>query len=307
MKKNNKLKIIIVFLLLIFLSGCARPLRDENKKVVKYEKTGQNLTANILCRPTNNEVIGLYEEKGIKIETLVECSDFKINTGGYEGLWTSFFVKPLAFIILKIGMLVKNYGLALIILGILLRLVINPITKKSTIQSENLKKAKPELDAIERKYKGKNDQESTMKKTQEVLMIYKKYEINPLTGCLFAIVQLPLLFAFLEAINRVPAIFEEKLLTIQLGTTTRIGLFKHGNILYGILLVLMILATYYTFNINMSSTNEEQVAQKKITLIFMVVSLTLISLGLPSAISLYWVTSNAFTIVQNLLIKRRAT
>ena len=204
-------------------------------------------------------------------------------------------------------MLVKNYGLALIILGILLRLVINPITKKSTIQSENLKKAKPELDAIERKYKGKNDQESMMKKTQEVLMIYKKYEINPLTGCLFAIVQLPLLFAFLEAINRVPAIFEEKLLTIQLGTTTRIGLFKHGNILYGILLVLMILATYYTFNINMSSTNEEQVAQKKITLIFMVVSLTLISLGLPSAISLYWVTSNAFTIVQNLLIKRRAT
>ena len=151
MKKNNKLKIIIVFLLLIFLSGCARPLRDENKKVVKYEKTGQNLTANILCRPTNNEVIGLYEEKGIKIETLVECSDFKINTGGYEGLWTSFFVKPLAFIILKIGMLV-NCGLALIILGILLRLVINPITKIN-YSVWKFKKAKPELDAIEENIK----------------------------------------------------------------------------------------------------------------------------------------------------------
>ena len=61
MKKLSKIsKIIIMIVLLFSLTGCTKILKDENKKVVQNEETGQNLTENILCRPTNEKVINLY-------------------------------------------------------------------------------------------------------------------------------------------------------------------------------------------------------------------------------------------------------
>ena len=83
-----------------------------------------------------------------------------------------------------------------------------PLTRKSAMQSENLKLAQPELDKLEKKYKNRQDQESMMQKSQEMLLIYKKYQINPMAGCLYAFIQLPLFLAFYEALNRLPLIFE---------------------------------------------------------------------------------------------------
>ena len=65
------------------------------------------------------------------------------------------------------------------------------LTKKTAMQSENMKLAQPELTKLEKKYKNRNDQESLMMKNQEMLGIYKKYNINPMSGCLFAFIQIP--------------------------------------------------------------------------------------------------------------------
>lgn len=303
---TNKTKMLLLLIFLLFsLTSCTQTMKDKSGKIVKYEITGQTLTANILCKPTNQEVVQIYLDNGFKIDNLVSCNNFKITTGGYEGLWTSIFVKPLAFAILKIGQLVKNYGLGLVLSAILIRFLINPITKKTTMQSENMKKAKPELDKIEKKYKNTQDKDAVMQKTQEIMLIYKKYGINPMSGCLLAFIQLPLLIAFLEAINRIPAIFESQLLTIKMGTTIRVGLLEQGNILYGILLGLVLCTTYYSFKMTNVQTKSEQLDQAKMTLIFLIVFIGFASLGLPSAMSLYWTTSSAFTIAQNRLIKRR--
>ena len=94
-----------------------------------------------------------------------------------------------------------------------------PLTKKTAMQSENLKKAQSDIDRINKKYENKQDQQSQMQKSQELMLIYKKYDINPLSNCLFAFIQIPLLFAFIEAINRTPAIFEGKFLGLHLGIT----------------------------------------------------------------------------------------
>ena len=61
-----------------------------------------------------------------------------------------------------------------------------PLTTKTLRQSENLKKAQPEIDRINRKYENKNDQDSMMQKSQETLMVYKKYNINPLYICIYS-------------------------------------------------------------------------------------------------------------------------
>ena len=103
MKKKNKLKIITIIMLLLLTTGCAKTLTDENNKAVKNEVTQQTLTKNILCQPTDEETIKAYEKNGVKLDKLPKCEDFKITSGKYEGLWTSFLVKPLSFILIKIG------------------------------------------------------------------------------------------------------------------------------------------------------------------------------------------------------------
>ena len=302
MKKNKK--VLIILLAILFLAtGCTKTLKDSNKKVVTNPETGQSLTQNILCQPENKETIKVYEENEVNIKKLPKCSKFKINSGGYEGLWNSIFVKPLAFVILQFNNIVKSAGLALIITSLLIRLIAYPLTKKTAMQSEILKEAQPELNRLEKKYEGKTDQESIMKKNQEMMMIYKKYNINPISGCLFALIQLPLFIAFLEAINRVPALFEDTFLGLQLGTTPQVGLFTHGNLLYLLVIILVGVTTYFSFRMNKTTQQEGTNPMKNMTNI-MTVMIIFMGIFMTSALCIYWITTNLFTILQNILVKR---
>lgn len=301
-KKKNKFKIILILTLLLVTTGCTTTLTDKNKKPVKNEVTGQNLTKNIICQPTNKDTIKTYEKNGIDIKKLPKCENFKINSGKYEGLWTGLFVKPLAFILITLGIKVKNYAVSLIIISLLIRLIAFPITKKTAIQSELIKKAQPELDRLQKKYKDKQDQESMMKQNQEMLMIYKKYNINPMAGCLFSMLQLPLFIAFFEAVQRTPAIFEGKFLGLQLGTTPSIGIMSGNWYAYLILVILIALSTYYSFKLN--ATGNMSAPNMQMMPLMMTVMIVFTAILMPSALGIYWVTSNAFTIVQNILIKR---
>ena len=302
--KNKKIKvIIIIFLLLISMTGCTKQLTDSNNKAVKNETTGQTLTKNILCKPTNKETIKIYENNKVNLKKLPECKDFKVTSGKYEGLWTSIFVKPLAFVLLKLGMIVKNYGISVIIISILIRLIAFPLTKKAALQSEVMKKAQPELNKIQKKYADKKDQESMMKQNQEIMAIYKKYGINPMAGCLFAFIQLPIFVAFFEAVQRTPVIFEDKFLGLQLGTTPAVGVTTATLYSYIILMIIIAVTTFLSFKMN-SMGNMDDPSMKMMP-IMMSGMIIITAVFMPTGLGIYWVTSNIFTIIQNTLLKRR--
>ena len=307
MKKNNKIKIFLLAILVMLSTGCTKYVKDGNKSVV-YEATGQTLTANILCKPVTEDLYNIYKENEDKLtnklDELPDCNNFSVTDIKYVSLWESFFVKPLAWIILKVGELVKNYGVAVILISVLIRAIMIPLTKKSMAQTENLKKAQPEINRLEKKYANKTDNESLMAKSQETMMIYKKYNINPVSGCLTSFIQLPIFFAFLEAINRVPAIFEGTLFNMNLGMTPMTG-FAHGNYIYIILLLLIIGSTYVTFKFSMQSAGStEAERQMKMMSTFMIIMISFASLSLPTAQALYWVVNNVFAIIQNLIVKK---
>lgn len=302
--KSKRNKLLIVLLLLVLLTtGCTKTLKGADKKAVTNPETGQSLTENILCQPENKETIKVYEENGVDVSKLPKCSEFKVTSGGYEGLWDSLFVKPLAFIILLFSKYVNSAALALIITSIMIRLVAYPVTRKTAMQSELLKKAQPELEKLEKKYANKTDQESIMRKSQEMTMIYKKYNINPISGCVYAFLQLPLFIAFLEAINRVPALFEESFLRLQLGTTPSVGLLSQGNWIYILLILLVGLTTYFSFSLNKTTAQTENDPMKNMTTI-MTIMIIVMGFFMPAALCIYWITTNLFTVVQNLLVKR---
>ena len=300
--KKNKLKILIILILLLVTTGCTTTLTDDDNRAVRNENTGQNLTENIICQPTDKENIKLYEENGVKVDELPTCEEFTPASGKYEGLWTSIFVKPLSFILLWAGRLVGNYAISLIIISIIIRLITFPLTKKTALQSEMMKKAQPELEKIQRKYKDKQDQESMMKQSQELMMAYKKYNISPMSGCLFAMLQFPILIAFFEAIQRTPAIFEDKFLGLQLGTTPSVGITSDTFIAYLILMLFIAGTTFYSLRMNLSNSNVDP--SMKMMPIMMSVIIIITALFMPSALGIYWVTSNLLTIIQNIVVKR---
>lgn len=301
--KNFKKIGLLLLLVMLLTTGCTKTLKGSDKKAVTNPETGQSLTENILCQPENKKTIEAYKNNGINLGQYPKCSEFKITSGGYEGLWNSIFVKPLAFIILLFNKYVGSAGLALIITSTIIRLAAYPITKKTAMQSELLKKAKPDLDSLEKKYANKTDQESIRKKSQEMTMIYKKYNINPISGCIYGVIQLPLFIAFLEAINRVPALFEETFIGLQLGTTPSVGLLSHGNYLYLILILLVGATTYFSFSLNKTSAQSGNDPMKNMTTI-MTVMIIVMGFFMPAALCIYWITTNLFTIIQNLIVRR---
>ena len=361
MKKNN-FKIILVLLLVFLLTGCAKTLTNDDKKVVKYtseevcesctcdnikneydtlsekedkteeeelnllqlekdlntckddctnscnlakkNETGQNLVSNILCKPTDSSINIIYKKYGVDIESLPSCSEYKAFSS-YEGLWISIFVRPLAWALINLGILLNNTGFSLVIISILIRVLLMPLTKGSAMQSENLKKAQPEIDRINKKYENKNTQEAQSAKAQETMLVYKKYGINPLSSCLFALIQIPLLFAFIEAINRTPAIFEGKFLGLRLGLTPWTAI-KSGSWWYIIIVLVLAGVTYLSLNLNKtagapgSDTEKQMNMMNKIMLIF----ITYASFTLSTAICIYWISSSLFTVFQNLVVKK---
>ena len=304
-KVKNFKKIVIMLFLVLSLTGCTTILKDKDGKAVQNKTTGQNLTKNILCQPSETETIKLYKQNKVDIDKLPKCSEMKVLSGNYEGIWTTIFVKPLAWVIIQIGELLKNYGLAIIVTTLLIRLITMPFTKKAALQSENLKKAQPELERLEKKYKDKTDQNSMLLKNQEMLGIYKKYEINPMSSCLFSMLQIPLFFAFYEAMNRLPSIFESNFIGFQLGTTPVTGL-SQGNYIYILIIVLVILTSYFSFKLNSgSSMSEDQAKQMKMMTNFMTIFIGIAALTLSAGIAIYWIINSSFTILQNLLVKRR--
>ena len=309
MKKS--IKILLIVLNIFLLTGCTKQLVGDDKKVVKYEETGKALTENIVCRPTNKNVIKLYEENGVEIDNLPKCTEFK-PLSEYEGLWTTIFVKPLAWLLINVGVILSKIGLskglangfAIILSCLAIRLIMYPLTRKTAMQSEKMNSVKPEIDKLEKKYKDKNDEASQKMKAQEMMAIYQKNKINPVSSCLLSFVQIPLLFAYLESINRTPVIFENKFLGLEMGTTISHGIMSGRWYIYVLFLLIILGTTYLSFK----KTLKDQTAmatQMKGTIYFMLAMIVFASFSLPVALGLYWISSSIFTIFQNKMVERK--
>ena len=72
-----------------------------------------------------------YVAKILDIDSLPKCKDISVVQGGYETLWTSVFVKPLAWVIVNIGKIINSYGLSIILVTILIKLILFPFTNNS--------------------------------------------------------------------------------------------------------------------------------------------------------------------------------
>ena len=114
-----------------------------------------------------------------------------------------FLMEGIFLVLDKIG--IPNIGLAIILFTIIINLLMMPLTIKQQKFSKLNAKMQPELQAIQKKYKGKNDNNSVMAMNEETQAVYAKYGVSPTGSCVQLLIQMPILFALYRVIYAMPA------------------------------------------------------------------------------------------------------
>ena len=214
-------------------------------------------------------------------------------TAESEGIWNSYFVYPLSWLIVKFAELIQspawNYRVSIILVTILIRIILLPLMIKQMKSTKAMKEIQPQIQALKEKYSSK-DQKTQQKLNQETMLLFQKNNINPMAGCLPILIQMPILIAFYHAIMRTSEISQHTFLWFDLGARDP----------YFILPVLAALGTFVQQKIVMRGQPDNP--QMKIMLYVMPIMILVFAVSLPSALSLYWVVGNIFSIVQSIFI-----
>lgn len=214
--------------------------------------------------------------------------DVPITADNKSGFWENYFVYPLSWLITEVAVYFNNnYGLSIIIVTILIRIVILPLMIKQTKSSKAMQALQPEMTKLREKYSAK-DQKTQQKLQQETMKLFQEHQVNPLAGCLPIFIQMPILFAFYHAIIRTGEIKYHTFLWFDLGA---------ADPLY--ILPLVAGATTYIQQKMMMITDNPQM---KALLYIMPVMIIAFAAFFPSALALYWVVGNIFMIVQTYFI-----
>lgn len=199
------------------------------------------------------------------------------------GIWDRYLVIPLSDLLDWFQSLLGNYGWSILIVTFLVRLVIFPLSWKQQKNSLAMQELQPKLMKLRKKY-----EKDPQKLQIETMKVFQENNVNPMAGCLPMLVQLPILIAFYQAIIRNEHIAQSTFLYMELGKPDP----------FFILPLLAAVTTY--IQLVVTGVGENQ--QMKLMLWVMPIMIFALAFGFPSALSLYWVYGNIFTIIQYLLI-----
>lgn len=204
------------------------------------------------------------------------------------GFWDGFVLYNFSRLILWISNLFNSYGMGIIGFTFLVRIILLPISIYQAKSTRKMQELSPELQALQEKYPGR-DPESMEKLQEEQSRLYKKHGINPFSGILPLLIQMPILIALYQSIVRTPELTTGSFLWFELGE-------PDPYFILPILAALLMLANTYL----MQMAQPKQAATQ-VTMWTMPILILLITISLPSAIALYFVASNAFSVLQTLV------
>lgn len=207
--------------------------------------------------------------------------------------------RPLGALLKLIFDLTNNYGLSIILFTIIVKLLTIPLTLKQTRSVREINAIQPELKRLQEKYK--NDKEQLNIK---ILELYKKHNISPFGGCLPLLIQIPILVGLFAAL-REPAkyVFESEAVYKIIDTSFLwlSDLAMPDPYLWG--LPLLAGLTTYLSSVTIS-TGAPADQNQKIMTYFMPIMIFWWGIKFPAGLTLYWIISNAFQTVQQLIIRR---
>lgn len=177
----------------------------------------------------------------------------------------------------------NSYGLAILLLTIIVRTLILPLTLKQYRSSKAMQKLQPQMAEIKKKYK-----DNPQKQQEETMKLFQTHGVNPLAGCLPLIVQMPIFIALYNAIYWNKDIRTHEFLGLMLGEPSP-----------WYFLPLLAAATTFIQSKMMQKQQTQAMPGMSMILTIFPVLIFVMSMSFPAALPLYWVFSNLYTIVQN--------
>lgn len=212
-----------------------------------------------------------------------------------DGIFHKYLVEPFASLIHGVATLFNdNFGIAIIVITLLIRLILMPLMLKQYKTQQNMKEKmdvlKPEMDAIQKKIKATKDQKEQQKLQQEMMGLYRKHGVNPLNmGCLPILLQMPILMGFYYAIRGSEEIATHSFLWFNLGHSD-IWITAAAGIVY-----------YIQFKVSQSNMPVQQQQQMKFMGLLSPIMIVFVSLNAPAALPLYWTVGGIFLTLQTML------
>lgn len=189
----------------------------------------------------------------------------------------------------------KSFGVAIIILTLIIKIIFYPFTKKSFKSMKQMQQLQPKVAAIRERYK--DDQQKIQ---QEMMALYKREKVNPLGGCLPMLIQLPIFFSLFRTLSSAYELIHAKFLWIDsLSAPDRFYMLSWGGTEVPINILPLVMGITMFVQQKMSTADPQQ--QKM--MMFMPVLFTFMLYNLPSGLVLYWTLSNVISIVQQRMIK----
>jgi len=197
----------------------------------------------------------------------------------------------------------QNFGLSIILLTLMIKLVTFPLNNKQIQSSKKMQEVQPEMKKIQQKYK--NDKQ---KQNEEVMKFMQKNKVNPMAGCLPLLVQMPILISLFHLLRTAAdeggyyiAEIEPYLIPsfefLDLLYRNPFNLLSEGAVEYAFLPVLAGITTFLYQKMMMTDPSQ------KMLFIMMPAMLFFISFTLPAGVVLYWNVNNVFSIGQHFLLK----
>lgn len=237
----------------------------------------------------------------ILIVFLTGCTTNEPSDASSSGFFENYFIDPFSLLIKYVASLLgNNFGLSIIVITLLIRLVIMPFMlkqmKSSKEMQEKMKIIKPEIDTIKEKYKGNKDTNAKVQMQQEMKQLYQKHQFNPISsmGCLPMIIQFPILIGFYYAIRNTPEIASHSFLWFNLGNADLI------------LTIIAIVVYFVQFKVTQIGMEPKQKKQMAILGLLSPIMIGLVSFSAPAALPLYWTVGGLFLIVQTFISKKIA-
>lgn len=200
-----------------------------------------------------------------------------------------------------------SYGIIILMLTLVFKILLFPVTYKNYISSAKMKVIKPEMDALNEKFKDKDP----VQKQQAMMDLYRKTGVNPLAGCLPLLLQMPILFALFRFFPASIELRQEAFLWAEdLSTYDSVLNLSFAIPFYGdhvsLFAILMAISTlfYSLMNMQVSSMSGPQAAQMKIMMYLMPFMMLFFFNSTSSGLSYYYFAANMISIGQQWIIKR---
>ncbi len=213
------------------------------------------------------------------------------------GMWR-WLCYPLVWVLNFFNNLIPNYGIAIILLTILVRLLFWPLTHKSTVGMKKMQELQPKMKEIQAKFK-----DNPQRLQQETWALYREAKVNPMSSCLPMLIQIPVFIALFNVLRSAVELRYAPFLWIG-DLSEPEGLFASW-FPFGGLNILPILMAVSTGLQSAFTPSTGDKSQQKMMMIFMPLMMLFMFYSFPSALSLYWFLSNLFSIVQMWIIRRQ--